>query len=180
MHPLLLFQPLNTSLSPPNQPVTAPASSAGVHCQTVLPSSQQHHRSPASLDLQMNQESRLQDASQLPAQQCQSFPQLQHQDARNRKKVSSSNLIDLLKATIKFPQHRAVDFLNISSFASDEIDSKNVNLSLFIFGSLKHLLFLSDGTLPSVSKSEFNNRLQNLINMMEIVCLGSSNEDLMI
>ena len=83
----------------------------------------------------------------------------------------------MLNATIKFPQLRAVDFINISNFACKTFDSKIINLSLFIFGSLKHLLLLSDGTLPSVSKAEYNSPLQNLINMMEIVCLGSSNED---
>ena len=116
--------------------VTARASPSGSLCPTVLPSSQQRHRIPASLDLQTNQDSRVQDASQLPVQHCQSFPQ--HQDDHGCKKVSSRNLTDLLKATKKISQLKAIDFINISNFASDNIDSKNVNL--IVFGSLKLLL----------------------------------------
>ena len=55
--------------------------------------------------------------------------------------------------------------------------SDNINLPLFIFGSLKHLLFLSNGTLPSVSETELSNRLQHLINIVEIICLGSTIDD---
>ena len=79
----------------------------------------------------MIQESILQDSSQVQAQNCQNFLQPRYQDSPGCKKVSSSNLHDLLKATTKFPQIRAVDFINISNFACEKIDSKNINLSLF-------------------------------------------------
>ena len=49
-----------------------------------------------------------------------------------------------------------------------------MNLALFAFGSLKHLLFLNDGTLPSVLKAEYNNRIQHILNTLEIDLLGSS------
>ena len=47
-------------------------------------------------------------------------------------------------------------------------------MALYSYGSLKHILALNDGTLPYISKDEFNAWLQHLINCMEIVCLGSS------
>ena len=46
----------------------------------------------------------------------------------------------------------------------------------FVFGCLKQLLGLTDGTLPPVSLREFNSRLQHLINVFEIVCLSSPME----
>ena len=49
-----------------------------------------------------------------------------------------------------------------------------MNLALFSFGSLKHLLALTDGTLPAISHGELVSRLQHLTNVFEIVCLGSS------
>ena len=49
-----------------------------------------------------------------------------------------------------------------------------MSLSLFTYGSIKHLLLLSNGTLPPVSKEEFNSRLQHLLNVLDITCLDSS------
>ena len=48
---------------------------------------------------------------------------------------------------------------------------------MFAYGSIKHLLALSDGTLAPVNKEEFISRLQHLLNTLEIVCLGSSLSD---
>ena len=52
-----------------------------------------------------------------------------------------------------------------------------MNLSLFAYGSIRHLLALSDGTLPPVSKTEFVSRLQHLLNVLDITCLGSTLDD---
>ena len=50
-------------------------------------------------------------------------------------------------------------------------------MALFSYGSLKHLLALTDGTLNRVSQLEFQSRLQHLVNTFEIVCLGSELSD---
>ena len=60
---------------------------------------------------------------------------------------------------------------------SKDVSKDNLNLACFSFGSAKHLLALSDGTLPSVSKKEFNNRLQHFINVLEISLLNSHLSD---
>ena len=52
-----------------------------------------------------------------------------------------------------------------------------MNLALYSYGSFKHILALCDGTLPAVSKVEFVNRIQHILNTLEIVCLGSSLSD---
>ena len=58
---------------------------------------------------------------------------------------SSSNLDSLLKLTITNPQYRPADFCKISSFPyAKELNEKNLNLSLFSYGAVKHLLALSD------------------------------------
>ena len=43
---------------------------------------------------------------------------------------------------------------------------------------MKHLLALCDGTLPQVTHVEFIARLQHLLNVFEITCLGSNISDL--
>ena len=52
----------------------------------------------------------------------------------------------------------------------------NLNLALFSYGSLKHILALTDGTLPAISQVELVSRLKHLCNVFEIVCLGSTLE----
>ena len=52
-----------------------------------------------------------------------------------------------------------------------------MNLALFSYGSVKHLLALLDGTLPAVSRLEYVSRLQHILNVLEITCLGSSLSD---
>ena len=47
-------------------------------------------------------------------------------------------------------------------------------MSLYAYGSVRHLLLLSNGTLSQVSKEEFNGRLQHLLNVLDITCLDSS------
>ena len=49
-----------------------------------------------------------------------------------------------------------------------------MNLSLFAYGSVRHLLLLSNGTLPAVSTEEFNSCLQHLLHVLEITCLESN------
>ena len=44
----------------------------------------------------------------------------------------------------------------------------------FAYGSIKHLLLLTNGTLPAVSRAEFISRLQHILNVLDITCLGSS------
>ena len=58
-----------------------------------------------------------------------------------------------------------------------QLKQSNLNLSLFGYGSLKHLLLLANGTLPGVSKAEFISRLQHVLNVFEITCLGSGISD---
>ena len=97
------------------------------------------------------------------------------QHSRSSAKVSSSsNLKSLYNLTIKYPQYRAFNFAKLSNFSySDQIQSENVNLALYAFGSLKYLLALMDGTLSPVTEIEFKNRLQHF----EIRCLSSSLSD---
>ena len=84
----------------------------------------------------------------------------------------------LLSCTIKNPQYRPSDFAKIGNFPySNQIKPNNINLALFTYGSLKHLLYLNDGTLKPVSQGEFNSRIQHLINVFEIVGLGSGLAD---
>ena len=54
-----------------------------------------------------------------------------------------------------------------------QLKESNLNLSLYSYGTLKHLLLLSNGTLPNVNKKEFSSRLQHGLNVLEIVCLES-------
>ena len=75
-----------------------------------------------------------------------------------------------LDLTLKLPVLFKINCLKFS----DQINPENLNLALFTYGSLKHLLFLNNGTLPSVSKPEFNGRIHHLLNTLEIVLLGSS------
>ena len=68
--------------------------------------------------------------------------------------------------------------MNLSNFShSEEITPENVNLALYTFGSVKHLLALVDGTLSPISHIELKNRLIHLANTLEIVCLSSSLDD---
>ena len=55
--------------------------------------------------------------------------------------------------------------------------ASNLNLSLYSYGTLQHLLFLINGTLPPVSKEEYISRLQHAINVLEITCLESGLSD---
>ena len=107
-------------------------------------------------------------------------PQIQHLVSRGLPKVSSNNshLSKLYKAAKKYPQYRAVDFAKLSNFPNlDSLNSENINLALFAFGSCKHLLALCDGTLPLNSANELINRIQHLANVFELVCLSSSVSD---
>ena len=91
---------------------------------------------------------------------------------------NSVSLDSLYSATIKNAQYRASDFSKLGNFSySPQIKQNNMNLALFSYGSLKHLLALSDGTLPLASKEEFNARLRHVINVLEISCLGSNLSD---
>ena len=80
--------------------------------------------------------------------------------------------------SIKCAQYRAYDFVKLGNFSySQQIKPNNLNLGLFCYGSLRHLLALNDGTLPKVSPQEYNSRLQHLINVLEIALLGSGLND---
>ena len=150
---------LSASCFPPQQPVYTPAPSAEAPSLS-LPQQQQQipsSTSPSQLSYPQPQA----QESRVPLhqdQQAQAFLQPHLTDVQGNSKVSSTrNFNSLYSATIKNPQYRAVDFANLSDFTSDKLDYKNLNLALFTFGSLKHILFLNNGTLPSVSKSELNN-----------------------
>ena len=102
-----------------------------------------------------------------------------HQDQDSASaKTSSSNLDSLLAKTIKNAQYRASDFARLGTFPyTSKIKPENLNLSLFAYGSVKHLLSLCNGRLKPCSKIEFQNCLQHLCHMFEIVCLSSSVSD---
>ena len=88
------------------------------------------------------------------------------------------SLDSLMHAHVKYKQYYAIDFARLSPFPYiSQLKPTNLNLSLFAYGSIKHLLALSDGTLPPANKTEFISRLQHLMNTLEIVCLGSSLSD---
>ena len=88
------------------------------------------------------------------------------------------SLDNLYAATIKNAQYRASDFAKIGNFSySSQIKPNNINLALFSYGSLRHLLALTGGTLPQISKEEFISRLHHLINVLEITCLSSNMTD---
>ena len=48
---------------------------------------------------------------------------------------------------------------------------------MYTYRSIKHLLAITDGTLPPASKTELISRLQHILNVLEITCLGSSLEN---
>ena len=88
------------------------------------------------------------------------------------------SLDSLFSVHIKNRQYRACDFSKLGNFSySAQIKQSNLNLALYGYGSIKHFLALADGTLPSVDTSEYISRLQHVLNVFEIVCLGSSLSD---
>ena len=134
-------------------------------------------------DVQSHHGGELGSAGVIPAQQRDVFPPFQpsgggcgHDVPKkiSSKKTDPGSLSFLQNVSIINPQYRALDFAKLTSYSySSKIDKDNFNLALFSYGSLKHLLALSDGTLPSVSNVEFLSRLQHLVNVFDIVCLGS-------
>ena len=83
-----------------------------------------------------------------------------------------------MNRTIKCKQFKAVDFAKMGTFSyTSQIKHSNLNLALFSYGSLRHLLYLIDGTLPPVKPAELTARIQHLINVFEIVSLSSSLSD---
>ena len=104
------------------------------------------------------------------------LPMLQQQQQQSVDQPVS--LESLYNATVKFKQYRALDFCKLGCFSySSQIKDTTMNLALFSYGSVKHLLALMDGTLQPVSNKEFVNRLQHILNVLEITCLGSSLND---
>ena len=92
--------------------------------------------------------------------------------------MDSISLENLLSCTIKCKQYVAYDFAKLSNFPYiSQLKPNNMNLSLFFYGTIKHLLLLSNGTLPAISNLEFNARLQHILNVLEIVCLESDLTD---
>ena len=120
---------------------------------------QPHHQAVNYLDQDMDQVLNRTQVSQ------------SHQDSQVNHVASLENL---LSATIKFKQYFALDFARLAKFPYiSQLKHSNMNLALYAYGSVKHLLLLSDGTLPSVSKREFIARLQHILNVLDITCLGS-------
>ena len=98
------------------------------------------------------------------------------QDSQVQCSSASVSLDSLFNAHAKNPQYRALDFAKLGKFSyTSQLKSyNNVNLALFSYGTIKHLLALCDGTLPKISHSEFISRLQHYLNVMEITCLSST------
>ena len=110
------------------------------------------------------------NTSQVTSQGLYQTQNFQTQDQVNQ----SVSLDSLLSAKIKFKQYSAYDFAKLTRFPCvSQLKSSNMNLALFSYGSIEHLLSLSNGTLPPVSKEEYNSRLQHILNVLEIACLGS-------
>ena len=107
-------------------------------------------------------------------------PQQVQEDQVQSSSSRPVNLDSLFNAHIKNSQYRAIDFAKLGKFPYvNQIKSNsNVNLALFSFGTIKHLLAICDGTLPPVTHTEFISRLQHLLNVFEITCLGSNISDL--
>ena len=107
-------------------------------------------------------------SQQLQAQalfQTQVSPQEQEAQVNHSNSVS---LDSLLSATIKHKQYYAIDFAKLSPFPYiSNLKSSNLNLALYSYGSIKHLLYLSNGTLAPVNKAEYNSRLQHILNVIE-------------
>ena len=81
-------------------------------------------------------------------------------------------------ATIVNKQRFAIDFAKLGNFSYiPQMKQSNLNLALFSYGSVKHLLLLANGTLPAVSRAEFISRLQHTLNVLDIACLGSQISD---
>ena len=102
----------------------------------------------------------------------------QAQDVQVQSSSTNVSLDSLFTAHIKNAQYRAIDFAKLGKFNyANQVKSNNLNLALFSYGSLKHLLALCDGTLPPVDKSEFISRVQHLVNVFELTCLASTATD---
>ena len=113
-----------------------------------------------------------------PLQQVHQQVQQQVQQDQLHSQVNSLPLDSLFNVHIKCKQYRAFDFARIGNFSyTSQIKQNNLNLALFGFGSIKHLLALADGTLPPCEHSEYLARLQHLMNVFEMVCLGSKLSD---
>ena len=90
----------------------------------------------------------------------------------------SLSLDSLVSKTVKCKQYKALDFTKLGTFPYlSQVKESNINLALFSYGSLRHILCLIDGTLTPVSHGEICSRLQHLVNVLEIVCLSSSLSD---
>ena len=154
-------------LAPPPPPVPTPSLQhllphpLGGH----VPSSQQPALTPAQVQLQQFQR-QLDELHALhgSSHQQQFSSEARPHQARDQVPRSNVSLDSLYSASIKNAQYRASDFSKLGNFPySPQIKQSNMNLALFSYGSLKHLLALSDGTLPLASKEEFNARLQHVI-----------------
>ena len=96
------------------------------------------------------------------------------QDPISQVFASDVSLDSLFSMHIKNKQYKAHDFAQIGNFPyCSQIKPANMNLALYGYGSIKHLLALADGTLPSCDHVEYVARLQHIMNVFEMVCLGS-------
>ena len=96
------------------------------------------------------------------------------QDQNSQVYSSDVSLDSLFNMHIKSKQYKAYDFAKIGNFPyCSQIKPNNMNLALYGYGSIKHLLALADGTLPPCEHSEYLARLQHIMNVFEMVCLGS-------
>ena len=149
---------------PPPVSVYCPLSSSQDLLGGAFPS---HHVDPrhSRLDLLQQQldEIRLQVEAPKP------------QDRGSAPDTAPVSLDSFTSCTIKCKQFRAVDFAKMGTFQNtSQIKHK---FKAFSYGSLRHLLYIIDGTLPSVSQSELCSRIKHLINTFDIVSLSSSITD---
>ena len=65
---------------------------------------------------------------------------------------------------------------NTVSYA-DKINQNNVNMPNFVYGYSKHLLAILQGRVTNVSPDELTSRVQNLVNIMQVVAINSNMTD---
>ena len=193
--PLYAQQPPSAVVAPQQQPVYYPQQQPGaqpahvLHQSQMLPGNLQHGGMQVAGHVSSLQQPQLLpgvgghlqpllgapiplQSQDLQQESSQRLSQLPHAQDGGSKPI---NLDDLLSATIKHKQYYPIEFAKLSKFPCvSNLNDSNINLSLFAYGSVRHLLLLSDGTLPAVSREEFNARLQHLLHVLEITCLESS------
>ena len=85
---------------------------------------------------------------------------------------------DIVTATIINPQLRPYEFVKKSKFSyANQVKASNTNLACHVYGYLKYLIAVQNGTCKQITDAELLSRLYHLCNVMEITCTSSSKDD---